>query len=48
MNLGGREKAVSLYENALLVNPDNPVIQKELAMLYKESIAEAGERKTVH
>ena len=48
VNFGEIEKAISLYEDALLVNPDNPVIQKELAMLYKESIAEAGERKTVH
>ena len=48
VNIGEIQKAISLYENALQVNPDDPVIQKELAMLYKEMIEETGERKTVH
>ena len=48
VNLGETGKAISLYENALLVNPDDPVIQKELAMLYKEMIEETGEKKTLH
>ena len=48
VNLGEIEKAISLYEDALCVNPDNPVIQQELAALYKEKIEETGERKTVH
>ncbi len=48
VNLGEIEKAISLYENALLVNPDNPVIQQELAMLYKEKIEETGREETIH
>ncbi|MCL5062011.1 MAG: DUF115 domain-containing protein [Nitrospirae bacterium] len=35
-------KAASLYEDALLVNPDNSAIQQELAMIYKEMIAKTG------
>jgi Tfp pilus assembly protein PilF len=48
VNIGETGKAISLYENALQVNPDDPVIQKELAMLYKEMIEETGESKTLH
>jgi Tfp pilus assembly protein PilF len=48
MSLGEVERAVSLYENALLVNPDNPVIRQELAALYKEEIEEPGKEETIH
>ena len=48
VNIGEIEKAISLYESALLVNPDNPVIQQELAMLYKEKIEETGREETIH
>ncbi|GBD95715.1 MAG TPA: DUF115 domain-containing protein [Nitrospirae bacterium] len=40
MGIGEREKAVALYENALQANPANPVIQQDLAVLFKETIAE--------
>lgn len=36
------QKAISLYEDALLANPDNPVIQQELATLYKILISRTG------
>ena len=36
------QKAISLYEDALLVNPDNPVIQKELVTLYQLLISRTG------
>ncbi|HDH06703.1 MAG TPA: DUF115 domain-containing protein [Nitrospirae bacterium] len=42
MSLGEREKAISLYEDALLVNPDNPVIQQDLAMLLKDVVTKTG------
>lgn len=36
------QKAISLYEDALLANPDNPVIQKELVTLYQLQISRTG------
>lgn len=42
INQGETQKAISLYEDALLVNADNPVIQQDLAMFYKEMIAKNG------
>ena len=41
MSLGEREKAVTLYENALQANADNQLIRKGLAEIYKETITEA-------
>jgi len=41
LGLGEREKAVHLYENALLTNADNSVMQHELAKIYNEEVAEA-------
>ncbi len=43
LSLGEREKAVALYEKALIVNPGNPVIQRDLAVFLNETIAEAKE-----
>ncbi len=40
LNTGQREKAIALYENALQTNADNPIIQQNLALIYKESIAD--------
>jgi hypothetical protein len=36
------QKAISLYEDALLANPDNPIIQKELVTLYQLQISRTG------
>jgi tetratricopeptide (TPR) repeat protein len=41
INLGQRDKAIALYENALRTNEDNPVIQHDLAMIYNDTIADA-------
>ncbi len=36
------KKAADLYEDALLANPNNSVIQQELAIVYKEMIIKTG------
>ncbi|HBR18386.1 MAG TPA: hypothetical protein DD725_12470 [Deltaproteobacteria bacterium] len=36
------QKAISLYEDALLANPNNPVIQQELVTLYNIMITKTG------
>ncbi len=41
LNIGQREKAIALYESALQANADNPGIQQNLALIYKEFIANA-------
>jgi tetratricopeptide (TPR) repeat protein len=38
ISIGEKEKAFALYENALQVNGDNPQIQQDLAILYKDTI----------
>ena len=42
VSLGEKEKAIALYEDALLVNPDNPVIQQDLSVLLKDAVTKAG------
>lgn len=41
MSLGENEKAVALYENALALNLNNPTMQHDLAIIYRETIAKA-------
>jgi tetratricopeptide (TPR) repeat protein len=38
MSLGEKERALSLYENAMQEHVDNPSFQKDLASIYNESI----------
>ncbi len=48
VNIGEIQKAISLYENALAVNPDDATIQRNLAILYNKMIEETVREETVH